>query len=489
MWDILIEFCVWDQRLYSLLSPDCLRVYSEVAERVMQDSSYSKLEGNLDRESWSMNKCVEDGNTNGKANVKVSSDRSVEVNELPMKVITINGPLLVSNDEEDPSNTFDAQRNLQKPIVGNFPQKRSSEQEINLRQDVFIQCLAGEGNLWEKNFISLNIPLNDSKVLYKSYLMNSPVSTLQDQNEWFWNPFSDIRQTDVQDLQEIYLSKVESQSRYFTDTLSASRKLIIEECSRLRIPLRTNNHIVSDYEGELSSIIACALALLKDSSVVAEVDDENNSGQSEIASSNSHDLSQSDTITSPHTFSSNSSNSDSVNSTGSTSADESQVSLDPANHSIEISFGYAKSLGREKYQVICQYDNQFRELRNWCCLSELDYIASLSRCRNWDAKGGKSKSLFAKTLDDRFIIKEIKKTELDSFLGFAPLYFKYLKESLESGSQTCLAKVLGIYQVNNRLVLFFFMVRVHLFYFICESDKHFNLHAGYKKAHKKWERG
>lgn len=103
-----------------------------------------------------------------------------------------------------------------------------------------------------------------------------------------------------------------------------------------------------------------------------------------------------------------------------------------------------------KYSVVCLYANEFRDLRSLCYPSEVDFIASLSRCRNWDAKGGKSKSIFAKTLDDRLIIKEIKKAEFDSFEKFAPDYFKYMKQSFESGNQTCLAKVFGIYQVTLR---------------------------------------
>jgi 1-phosphatidylinositol-3-phosphate 5-kinase len=58
--------------------------------------------------------------------------------------------------------------------------------------------------------------------------------------------------------------------------------------------------------------------------------------------------------------------------------------------------------------------------------------------------------LFAKTLDDRFIIKQVTKTELESFIKFSPEYFKYISESLSTGSPTCLAKVLGIYQVTTK---------------------------------------
>ncbi|RWV85252.1 hypothetical protein GW17_00052968 [Ensete ventricosum] len=74
-------------------------------------------------------------------------------------------------------------------------------------------------------------------------------------------------------------------------------------------------------------------------------------------------------------------------------------------------------------------------------------FGSLSRCKKWGAQGGKSNVFFAKSLDDRFIIKQVTKTELESFIKFAPEYFKYLLESISTGSPTCLAKILGIYQV------------------------------------------
>ncbi|XP_018461374.2 putative 1-phosphatidylinositol-3-phosphate 5-kinase FAB1C [Raphanus sativus] len=84
--------------------------------------------------------------------------------------------------------------------------------------------------------------------------------------------------------------------------------------------------------------------------------------------------------------------------------------------------------------------------------------------------GGKSNVYFAKSLDERFIIKQVVKTELDSFEDFAPEYFKYMKESLTSGSPTCLAKILGIYQVSikhskgGKETKMYLMVMENLFY-------------------------
>ncbi|XVF43646.1 hypothetical protein PTKIN_Ptkin02bG0057200 [Pterospermum kingtungense] len=117
---------------------------------------------------------------------------------------------------------------------------------------------------------------------------------------------------------------------------------------------------------------------------------------------------------------------------------------------LTVSFGDDSSAagGKVKFSVTCYFAKQFDSLRRKCCPSEVDFLRSLSRCQKWSAQGGKSNVYFAKSLDDRFIIKQVQKTELESFHEFAPEYFKYLTDSLCSGSPTCLAKVLGIYQVS-----------------------------------------
>ncbi|KAJ4961972.1 hypothetical protein NE237_021882 [Protea cynaroides] len=116
---------------------------------------------------------------------------------------------------------------------------------------------------------------------------------------------------------------------------------------------------------------------------------------------------------------------------------------------VKVSFeDESSSSDNAKFSVTCYFAKQFDALRKKCCPSEVDFIRSLSRCRRWSAQGGKSNVFFAKSLDERLIIKQVTKTELDSFEEFAPEYFNYLTDSLTSGSPTCLAKVLGIYQVT-----------------------------------------
>ncbi|KAJ6427185.1 hypothetical protein OIU84_022730 [Salix udensis] len=115
-----------------------------------------------------------------------------------------------------------------------------------------------------------------------------------------------------------------------------------------------------------------------------------------------------------------------------------------------VSFGDDSPDGKARYSVTCYNAKGFETLRRMCCPSELDFVRSLSRCKKWGAQGGKSNVFFAKTLDDRFIIKQVTKTELESFIKFAPAYFNYLSESIRSRSPTCLAKILGIYQVTSK---------------------------------------
>ncbi|GMJ13319.1 FORMS APLOID AND BINUCLEATE CELLS 1C [Hibiscus trionum] len=117
---------------------------------------------------------------------------------------------------------------------------------------------------------------------------------------------------------------------------------------------------------------------------------------------------------------------------------------------LTVSFGDYSSAagGKVKFSVTCYFAKQFNSLRRKCCPSDMDFLRSLSRCQKWSAQGGKSNVYFAKSLDERFIIKQVQKTELESFYEFAPQYFKYMTDSLSSGSPTCLAKVLGIYQVS-----------------------------------------
>ena len=64
---------------------------------------------------------------------------------------------------------------------------------------------------------------------------------------------------------------------------------------------------------------------------------------------------------------------------------------------------------------------------------EQGYVQSLSSAVSWAASGGKSGASFARTADDRFVIKCISRTELQMFLDCAPAYFEYLSKAFFHG--------------------------------------------------------
>lgn len=137
-------------------------------------------------------------------------------------------------------------------------------------------------------------------------------------------------------------------------------------------------------------------------------------------------------------------------------------SLDPSEPGDEFMSGeeLEKSLLRAtgthlKYQftegsakMLCKifYAEQFDALRRKCGAADR-IIESLSRCLKWDSKGGKTKSVFLKTLDDRLVMKSLSPIETSAFLRFAPAYFNIMAEALFHDLPSVIAKMLGFFQV------------------------------------------
>lgn len=226
----------------------------------------------------------------------------------------------------------------------------------------------------------------------------------------------------------------------------------IAEGARLLLPQTGHSDIViAVYDNEPTSIISYALSSKEYDDWVANKLNEHE-GSWSPHESNKEDSAAS-TISAWQSFGSVEFDYIHYGSYGSEDASSSVGTLfkDPKRSPhLTISFGDESSTagGKLKFSVTCYFAKQFDALRKKCCPSEVDFVRSLSRCRRWSAQGGKSNVYFAKSLDERFIIKQVTKTELDSFADFALEYFKYLTHSLCSGSPTCLAKILGIYQVR-----------------------------------------
>ena len=107
---------------------------------------------------------------------------------------------------------------------------------------------------------------------------------------------------------------------------------------------------------------------------------------------------------------------------------------------------YSFTDGSAKMQCKIFFAEQFDAVRRKCGVSDR-IVESLSRCLKWDSKGGKTKSVFLKTLDDRLVLKSLSPIETAAFLKFAPAYFNIMAEALFHDLPTVIAKMLGFYQI------------------------------------------
>jgi 1-phosphatidylinositol-3-phosphate 5-kinase len=282
-----------------------------------------------------------------------------------------------------------------------------------------------------------------------------------DTRKWVWNRFSQLEMEYKKELQCGLLDKFHLINKYIP--LHSSLIHQKHQIDLGHFTVGPGGSILSVVEEEISSIIAHALTISEQQGCYSEaafVKDELVDGRKmdKLASSNmdrdasllSSILFPCDSLEKNHKFIRNLSTLSSEESTS--GFYDSFLSALKELHP-EICVNNEKIPLKSKYTIVCIYAKQFRDLRKICCPSELAYISSISRCKSWKAQGGKSKVFFAKSMDDRFIIKQIKKTEFDSFLKFGLEYFKHFGEPQISSNPTCLAKILGLYQVCNTFSL------------------------------------
>eukprot|EP01023_Acetabularia_acetabulum_P035389 TRINITY_DN3343_c0_g1_i4.p1 TRINITY_DN3343_c0_g1~~TRINITY_DN3343_c0_g1_i4.p1 ORF type:complete len:440 (-),score=60.13 TRINITY_DN3343_c0_g1_i4:594-1913(-) len=139
--------------------------------------------------------------------------------------------------------------------------------------------------------------------------------------------------------------------------------------------------------------------------------------------------------------------------------------------------------------VTAYYAPQFAELRKFCVPSEESFIQSLMRSDSFNAEGGKSKAQFARTTDDRFLIKQVLDKESQTIKSVIPKYLNHMANTIQiryehhkledaetlsdenahqAQENTCLAKILGFYQVRTvgggKDSSFMFLVSENVFY-------------------------
>uniref|UniRef100_A0A8D1CJ81 1-phosphatidylinositol-3-phosphate 5-kinase n=1 Tax=Sus scrofa TaxID=9823 RepID=A0A8D1CJ81_PIG len=118
-----------------------------------------------------------------------------------------------------------------------------------------------------------------------------------------------------------------------------------------------------------------------------------------------------------------------------------------ANPHVELQFSDANA----KFYCRLYYAGEFHKMREVILgSSEEDFIRSLSHSSPWQARGGKSGAAFYATEDDRFILKQMPRLEVQSFLDFAPHYFNYITNAVQQKRPTALAKILGVYRIGYK---------------------------------------
>ena len=137
-------------------------------------------------------------------------------------------------------------------------------------------------------------------------------------------------------------------------------------------------------------------------------------------------------------------------------------------HEMNSNIRYSFTNRGVKAQCKIFFAQSFDALRRKCGVADR-FVESLSRCSKWDSKGGKSKSIFLKTLDDRFVLKSLSPVEVQAFFRFAPNYFAFTHQNLFKSLPSVIAKMFGLFQVQikspaGRDFDWFMLVMENLFY-------------------------
>ncbi|XP_021750291.1 1-phosphatidylinositol-3-phosphate 5-kinase FAB1B-like isoform X1 [Chenopodium quinoa] len=460
---LLIQSYVWDQRLIFASSLDAKITHygsdSPILKSMEETCNYvektsTNAGGEVAREVGNCGSVILDG--------KIGTDLSQGVNIKEFNKMMCKEDLHgIKMGEADPANSVNA---VQRISAGQFPIG------VNLSDTLDAawigEILSGSANPKENDAIDTsssvrsvaaspnsekhNDARDETEIHHATGIALPPMSSdfLESSTDWLKMPFMNIYQYTAWNAQ-----KLDALGDYNPVFVSSFRELKRLGGARLLLPVGVDHTVIPVYDDEPTSIIAYALVSPDYKTQISDDPDMKKDGIDSAIS-----LTSLASSLSLHPFEAVSGSMKSFGSSEesllSMSGSRNSLILDPLFYTkalhARVSFSDNGPLGKVKYTVTCYYAKRFEALRKICCPSEMDFIRSLSRCKKWGAQGGKSNVFFAKSLDDRFIIKQVTKTELESFIKFAPAYFKYLSESIESCSPTCLAKILGIYQVTSK---------------------------------------
>ena len=95
------------------------------------------------------------------------------------------------------------------------------------------------------------------------------------------------------------------------------------------------------------------------------------------------------------------------------------------------------------------YPSHFQALRKLYCGSQNTQCESLFKSQKWgDVSGGKTKSDFYKSFDEKYVMKVISESEIKRFNEFALSYFEYMCRSFNQKCPTSIGKILGAFRIT-----------------------------------------
>ena len=108
-------------------------------------------------------------------------------------------------------------------------------------------------------------------------------------------------------------------------------------------------------------------------------------------------------------------------------------------------------------QTIVEYDikiynpRRSEALRQVYCNGHLDFCQSMAESSRWETvTGGKSPSVFHRTFDGKYIIKEVRSHEIKMLMELTtPHYYNYMAKVFFEHYPCLMAKILGVFRIEQ----------------------------------------
>ncbi|ESS64339.1 phosphatidylinositol (3,5) kinase [Trypanosoma cruzi Dm28c] len=169
-------------------------------------------------------------------------------------------------------------------------------------------------------------------------------------------------------------------------------------------------------------------------------------------------------------------------------ANRSPASKTTFKHAMDVMLPWDKN-GVATVTVEVMFPEQFAALQYIYTGGRVDdMLFSLSRSRAIKPQGGKTKSEFFITLDERFLMKQIKQAELKHFAEFGPKYFSYMshmygkaenhgKHDATSYCSSVLCKIFGVFSIHVKREKRFLDTPAEIRYFALMENVFFSRRA------------